>query len=48
MKGNNPEIVVAEILEKLGIHTNGDLKELIDKLRRNRTMDLLYKIRRIH
>lgn len=43
MKGNNPETVVAEILEKLGISfETGDLKELIDNAPDNkRTMDFI-------
>ncbi|MBF0378028.1 MAG: hypothetical protein HQK72_11170 [Desulfamplus sp.] len=43
MKGNNPEIIVAEILEKLGIpFETGDLKELIDNAPDNkRTMDFI-------
>jgi len=43
MKGNNPETVVAEILEKFGISfETGDLKELIDNAPDNkRTMDFV-------
>ncbi len=43
MKGNNPETVVVEILEKLGISfETGDLKELIDNAPDNkRTMDFI-------
>ena len=43
MKGNNPETVVAEILEKLGVSfETGDLKELIDNAPDNkRTMDFI-------
>lgn len=43
MKGNNPEIVVAEILEKHGItFETGDLSELISKASNNkRTMDFI-------
>ena len=43
MKGNNPETVVAEILEKLGISfETGDLKELIDNAPDSkRTMDFI-------
>ncbi len=43
MKGNNPEIVVAEILEKLGItYETGDLNELIDNAPDSkRTMDFI-------
>lgn len=43
MKGNNPETVVADILEKLGISfETGDLKELIDNAPDNkRTMDFI-------
>jgi len=43
MKYNNPETVVAEILEKLGISfETGDLKELIDNAPDNkRTMDFI-------
>ncbi|HON21261.1 MAG TPA: DpnII family type II restriction endonuclease, partial [Bacteroidales bacterium] len=43
MKGNNPEIVVAEILEKLGLtYETGDLKEFISNVPDNkRTMDFI-------
>jgi hypothetical protein len=43
MKGNNPEIVIAEILEKLGLtYETGDLKEFISNVPDNkRTMDFI-------
>lgn len=43
MKGNNPETIIAEILEKLGIaFETGDLNELIDNAPDNkRTMDFI-------
>lgn len=43
MKGNNPEIVVAEIIEKLGLtYETGDLTELISNAPDNkRTMDFI-------
>lgn len=43
MKGNNPETILAEILEKLDVtYESGDLNELIDKAPDNkRTMDFI-------
>lgn len=43
MKGNNPETVIIEILEKLGLtHETGDLTELISNAPYNkRTMDFI-------
>jgi hypothetical protein len=43
MKGNNPEIVIAELLEKLGLtYETGDLTELISSAPDNkRTMDFI-------
>ncbi len=43
MKGNNPETIIADILEKLGLtYETGDLTELISNARDNkRTMDFI-------